>query len=183
MPASKVLVMADRGLDAEHAERPPEGAAGRVEGAGNGVISAGGLQGRSEAALRFDVPGVPRPQGSKRHVGNGVMVESCKELKGWRQAVTETAIAAGAGRWDGPVRVELVFRFDRPKGHWGKRGLLPSAPAEKVTKPDLDKLSRGVLDALWPCWGDDAQVVELLARKRFCEQGELPGVLVLVERG
>lgn len=183
MPAIKVLVMADRGLDAEHAERPAGGAAGRVKGAGNGVISAGGLQGRSEAVLRFDVPGVPRPQGSKRHVGNGVMVESCKELKGWRQAVTDTAIAAGASRWEGPVRVELVFRFDRPKSHWGAKGLRPSAPAAKVTKPDLDKLARGVLDALWPCWGDDAQVVELLARKRFCEQGELPGVLVLVERG
>lgn len=31
--------------------------------------------------LEFFVPGVPRPQGSKRHLGNGVMVESCKHVK------------------------------------------------------------------------------------------------------
>ena len=174
--------MTDRRLDANHAERPLGAATGPIDGDGRGMTGAGGSERPLEAVLRFDVPGVPKPQGSKRHVGNGVMVESCKELKGWRQAVTEIAIAAGASRWEGPVMVMLEFRFDRPKGHWGKRGLVPSAPAEKTTKPDVDKLSRALLDALWPCWGDDAQVVELHARKRFCHQGELPGALVLVQR-
>ena len=110
------------------------------------------------------------------------MVESCKALKPWREAVTAAAIAAGAARWDGPVVVRLEFRFDRPKGHWGAKGLRPSAPAAKTSKPDLDKLVRAVLDGLWPAWGDDAQVVELTASKRYCGEGEWPGVLVAMRQ-
>ena len=34
----------------------------------------------------------PAPQGSKRHVGRGVMVESCKNVKPWRLLVAKTAI-------------------------------------------------------------------------------------------
>jgi Holliday junction resolvase RusA-like endonuclease len=34
----------------------------------------------------------PAPQGSKRHVGKGVMVESCKNVKPWRLLVSKTAI-------------------------------------------------------------------------------------------
>ena len=34
----------------------------------------------------------PAPQGSKRHVGKGVMVESCKHVKPWRLLVARTAI-------------------------------------------------------------------------------------------
>jgi hypothetical protein len=34
----------------------------------------------------------PAPQGSKRHVGKGVMVESCKNVKPWRLLVAKTAI-------------------------------------------------------------------------------------------
>lgn len=34
----------------------------------------------------------PAPQGSKAHVGKGVMVESCKNVKPWRLLVAKTAI-------------------------------------------------------------------------------------------
>jgi Holliday junction resolvase RusA-like endonuclease len=34
----------------------------------------------------------PAPQGSKSHVGKGVMVESCKNVKPWRLLVAKTAI-------------------------------------------------------------------------------------------
>ena len=41
---------------------------------------------------KFTVHGLPAPQGSKRHVGKGVMVESSKYVKPWREAVkAETA--------------------------------------------------------------------------------------------
>lgn len=173
--------MTDQGLEPDGAERRSGPPRRPVEGMSRGIGRAGDAGGALESLLAFDVLGEAKPQGSKRHVGGGRMVESCKALKPWREAVTAAAIAAGAARWDGPVVVRLEFRFDRPKGHWGAKGLRPSAPAAKTTKPDLDKLVRAVLDGLWPCWGDDAQVVELLASKRFCAAGELPGVWVEIE--
>ncbi len=68
------------------------------------------------------------------------------------------------------VRVEFIL--PRPKS---VKRIYPAV------KPDLDKLVRAVLDGLWPAWGDDAQVVGLLASKRYCGEGELPGVWVEIE--
>lgn len=34
-------------------------------------------------AIGFHVIGLPAPQGSKKHVGHGVMVESSKKVKPW----------------------------------------------------------------------------------------------------
>jgi hypothetical protein len=43
--------------------------------------------------ITFQVEGMAAaPQGSKRHVGKGVMVESCKNVKLWRLLVAKTAI-------------------------------------------------------------------------------------------
>lgn len=42
-------------------------------------------------AVQFDVLGVPAAQGSKRHVGNGRMVESSKALHPWRDSVAAAA--------------------------------------------------------------------------------------------
>ena len=38
-------------------------------------------------ARRFSVLGLPAPQGSKTHIGNGRMVESSKRVKPWRRQV------------------------------------------------------------------------------------------------
>lgn len=92
--------------------------------------------------VAFDVIGLPAPQGSKRHVGNGVMVESSKNLKPWRDSVTVAAREAQElhGTVPGPVEVSLWFRFPPTKSD-------PHRHRHAQT-PDLDKLIRGVLDAL-----------------------------------
>ena len=41
----------------------------------------------SPRSNRVFIPGVPAPQGSKRHVGGGRLVESSKKVKPWRRAV------------------------------------------------------------------------------------------------
>lgn len=169
----------DYGLDHEDMESPLGGPVGEVDGALGGEI-AKGYPGRPWRRLELDVPGSPKPQGSKRHVGRGILIESCRELKPWREAITAAAIEAGATRAAGPIIVRLEFRFDRPKGHFGKKGVKDSAPATKTTNPDLDKLARAAIDGLWPCWNNDSQVVSLLATKRWCEQQELPGMGVTV---
>ncbi len=98
--------------------------------------------------------GKPAPQGSKRHVGRGIMVESSKHVKPWRDAVRSDAVEtmAGAAPLDGPVEVDMVFTFVRPKSHYrtGRNAhlLRDDAPTRPATIPDLSKLARSTEDAL-----------------------------------
>jgi Holliday junction resolvase RusA-like endonuclease len=140
----------------------------------------------------FTVHGVPAPQGSKRHVGNGVMVESSKRVKPWRQDVQAAAEEALLGSvpyltlWDGPVAVEITFRFARPKGHYrtGRNAhiLREAAPQHPNVRPDIDKTTRAVLDALKTAGAlkDDAQVTDLHAVKRYCRRDQILGAIITI---
>lgn len=124
---------------------------------------------------RFRVEGIPAPQGSKRHVGNGVLIESSKALKPWRERVAWTAREHHVPLRTGAVIVHLAFVMPRPVSTPKRR----TPPA--LRKPDLDKLVRGVFDALSGlCFEDDARVVDLRATKRLAAIGEKPGVTVTV---
>lgn len=122
-------------------------------------------------SVRVFVAGLPAPQGSKRHVGRGVMVESSKRLKPWREDVRQAVLAQLDGRppLDGPVHVQLVFWLPRPKSHPKTRRTLPT------TAPDVDKLLRGVLDALTSAGAirDDAIVVDAPPSKRYVHPPQL----------
>ena len=133
----------------------------------------------------FNIEGIrPAPQGSKKHVGRGAMVDMSANLKPWREAVRQEALKTGAAMALGPVFVELVFRFARPKGHFNAKGQLkPSAPMHVITKPDIDKIGRSVLDGLTGVlFKDDSQVCRLFALKVYCNDGELEGCEVIVEK-
>ena len=129
--------------------------------------------------LQITVYGLPAAQGSKRFLGikggKGILVESSKAVKPWRQAVVYAAREALNG-WAGlmgPLCVEMIFTMPKPK----------SAPKSRRTwpdrKPDLSKLVRSTEDALTDAavWEDDARVVSLTTRKVF--PGEDPGALGL----
>lgn len=139
--------------------------------------------------LQFTVPGTPAPQGSKRHVGKGVMVESSASLRPWRDTVAWTAHAAHDHNppFDGPVNLNLTFRLPRPKAHYrtGKHHteLRADAPIFNPKKPDIDKLCRAVLDSLTTAgvWRDDSQVATLHARKIYADDNHQPGVDIIVE--
>lgn len=134
--------------------------------------------------VHFNIEGIrPAPQGSKKHVGRGVMVDMSANLKPWREAVRQEALKTGAAMALGPVSVELVFRFARPKGHFNTKGQLkPSAPMHVIVKPDIDKIERSVLDGLTGVlFKDDSQVCCLYALKVYCKEGELEGCEVIVE--
>lgn len=123
---------------------------------------------------RLVVYGVPGPQGSKRHVGGGRMIESSKKVKPWREAVKYAALEAkdGAGPLDGPIACSMVFTLAKPASR-------PKGRRTWATgKPDLSKLLRSTEDALTDAglWKDDARVVEYLrAAKVF--PGEDPDAL------
>lgn len=124
-------------------------------------------------AVSFFVAGVPAPKGSTRAfyvkaLGRAVVTAANKNTRPWEQAVRAEAKLAGCTPTSAPVTVALIFCLARPKGHSGKKGLRPSAPAWPAKKPDIDKLVRAALDALTgEAWNDDAQVVELVASKRY----------------
>lgn len=122
--------------------------------------------------ITVHVNGIPAPQGSKRHVGNGRMVESSKAVAPWREAVrTETQHALGQPILAGPVTVQIQFYLPRPAGHYGAKGLRPSAPPAPAVKPDVDKLARAVLDGIVAGGAirDDAQVSVLIASKAYAD--------------
>jgi len=129
------------------------------------------------------VTGIPGAQGSKKHLGRGVMVESSAKVRPWRQDVVAAALAElgryGRGRpaFLVPVAVDLTFRFTRPKGHYGtgrNAGVLKaSAPMFPTSRAlgDADKLARSTLDALVTAGvlADDSLVVDLNVHKRYSD--------------
>ena len=126
----------------------------------------------------FHVLGLtPAPQGSKRHVGGGRMIESSAKVKPWREAVRLEALSTGLAISAEPIYLHLLFRFRRPKGHYSAKGeLKASAPPTVVTRPDLDKLCRSTLDGLTGVlFADDSQVAFLVASKEYTLPGELEG--------
>jgi Holliday junction resolvase RusA-like endonuclease len=136
--------------------------------------------------LRIAVRGLPAPQGSKRHVGNGVMIESSKKVKPWREAVKAAALDAIGDDWrplDEPLVVSMVFTMPKPA----------SAPKRKRTwpmrTPDLSKLIRSTEDALTDAgvWRDDARVVGYReTRKAYPLEGDhtlpTPGAVIRIWR-
>lgn len=146
---------------------------------------------RGVAVLTFARHGLPVPQGSKSYKGqtrsgHAILVESAKGLKPWRAEVQRAIIAAvgraGADRFPliGPIAIDLVFTVAKPKSAPKTRRTWP------VVKPDIDKLARAVLDAgtIARLWGDDSQVVSLIADKAYPHETPLslsmPGVYATV---
>lgn len=127
-------------------------------------------------ALDMFVPGRPAPQGSKRHVGGGIMVESSKAVAPWRTTIAWHAAQAWAGPpLQGAVVVVYEFVMPRPSG-CPKR----STPAA-VKRPDIEKLARAASDALTEIvWRDDSQVVDMRLIKRLAELDEQPGARIRV---
>jgi len=134
-------------------------------------------------SLTFVVFGLPAPQGSKRHMGNGIMVESSKAVSPWRQDVKHAAIACIPHDWNtaSPMVLSVVFRFKRPAGQIGKKGVKPSAPAHCTSgrNGDLSKLVRSTEDALTGvAYDDDRQIVTVSAQKRYCTADEPQGAII-----
>ncbi|MEU7092944.1 RusA family crossover junction endodeoxyribonuclease [Kitasatospora aureofaciens] len=169
--------------------------------AGDELESCGGagrpglMQGVLEVAPRpapvieIVARGLPGPQGSKDHKGNGILVESSAKVKPWRDAVTWQARSArnrirGFTLLAGPLIAEMTFTFHRPRGHYGTGRnvdvLRPSAPLRPDVTPDLSKLIRATEDALTGVvYRDDALIVEYARTGKYyvTDHGLVDGVL------
>jgi len=116
----------------------------------------------------------PRPQGSKKYIGTRrtaagnnipLIIEASPGLPVWRKAVSDAVAQAmidsgDLSKFEGAVKVEAVFYLTRKPS---VKRLYPTVP------PDVDKLSRSLLDACKGVWGDDSQVVRLEVSKKYAE--------------
>jgi len=139
------------------------------------------------------VLGLPAPQGSKKHVGRGILIESSKKVAPWRQDVREAALKVYQGEpLNEPVCIRVEFIFPRPQGHFGtgknSGKLKPSAPiyATSHSLGDLDKLLRSTFDGLSVAAGgtvirDDSLIVETEATKRYAMNEEYIGANIKIE--
>lgn len=94
-----------------------------------------------------------------------VIHNKSKELYEQRGIIQELYHEEGGEKIDGAVALELTFSFIRPKSVKEKK-----RPYMTV-KPDIDKLTRAVLDALTHhAYDDDCQVVSLNVVKLYSEE-------------
>jgi Holliday junction resolvase RusA-like endonuclease len=133
----------------------------------------------------FRVYGTPGPQGSKRALGPGRMIENSTKVGPWREAVVASVLRLSPfTRIDGPVTFHGLFVFGRPKYHLHPRtlALRETAPTEVTKTPDLDKLCRSTFDALTQSGliRDDCLIHRMSAAKEYCRLGEAPGAYVYV---
>ncbi len=125
--------------------------------------------------ITFFVPGRPRPQGSMKFISKGgrSFPVTNKKLEAWRADVKLFAEDVMAGRmvYDG-CGLSLAFTFCRPKNQYrtGKFShlLRDDSPDRMLKMPDIDKLVRGILDALTGVvFADDCEVDRVGAVKQW----------------
>lgn len=128
--------------------------------------------------LSLTVYGEPAPQGSKQAYvrgGKAVLVESSKKVGPWRKAVKEAALLLVGSDFEplsGPLEIETVFYVSRPAS---VKRALPTVP------PDLDKLERGLWDAVVQAGlvVDDSLFVRSLSTKLYADLRP-PGAEVVI---
>lgn len=135
----------------------------------------------------LEVYGTPQPQGNKTAFvrgGRAVLVEGRRPdaraaFHDWRTAISAAARAHQHdhehGLLDTPCTIEISFRLPRPKSA-PKRRLWPDS------RPDIDKLTRAVLDAITGTLiTNDSRVVHVTATKRFAGDRP-PGATITIRQ-
>lgn len=127
-------------------------------------------------ALEFTVVGAAQPKGSARaFVPKGwtrpVITSANPSLKAWEQVVRAELqrVMGDADRtllmtlFDAPIALSFVFHLPRPRS-------APARVRHHLTRPDLDKCIRGLIDALsGVVFRDDSRVVSITAQKVFAQ--------------
>lgn len=144
--------------------------------------------------VELRIRGLPAPQGSKKHVGRGILVESSTKVKPWRtDIVTQSWEQYGKDPLTGPLEMEIIFWFPRPQTHYRVIGgelsnvIKDNKPTHTTScsDGDLDKVVRSTLDGLSAKAGgcviqDDSLVVKLSCEKRYVTEAEGCGAYIRV---
>jgi crossover junction endodeoxyribonuclease RusA len=144
--------------------------------------------------VELRIRGLPAPQGSKKHIGRGIMVESSTKVKPWRQDIVGQSWDQYKGEpMTGPLEMEIIFWFPRPQTHYRVIGgqlsnvIKDNKPTHTTScsDGDLDKVVRSTLDGLSAKAGgcviqDDSLVVKLSCEKRYVTGTEGCGAYIRV---
>ena len=139
---------------------------------------------QTEWLLDAFVPGKPAPQGSMRAIvhrstGRAVAIKDNNVAqKSWREDIR--VLVSNWWKYpplDAGVALDIEFVMPRPVS-------LPKTKATPpaIKRPDQDKLTRAVCDALTSAgvYLDDSQVIDCHVRKRIAELGEVPGARIRI---
>ncbi len=142
---------------------------------------------RENQTIRIVVYGEPIPQGSAKGYQRGsriIITSDNTRLRPWRETVKQAAldiIGPHHQPLTQPIDISIWFTVPKPKSAPKRRRTWPTK------RPDLEKLCRGILDALKDAgvYRDDSQVIRLCAYKHYpAEQGGValhtPGAVITV---
>jgi len=109
--------------------------------------------------INISIDGLPAAKGNWIVV-HGVFIPSNREkLNTWTRQIRQTARAAYSPAAPSQAAIDLKIKFFMPASR--NKGAC-------ITRPDLDKLARAVMDALEGIiYADDSQVVRLTAEKVY----------------
>ena len=141
----------------------------------------------ADTLVEFFVAGEPKAKGSMRSIpfqdkSGKLHVNTFHDTKSgtaWERVTKLEALESWGEKapYKDAVRIDLTFTLRRPKTVSEKKRPMP------IVKPDIDKLSRSVLDAIsGVVFADDAQVTGLTAMKRYGSASEPTGVTVRILR-
>lgn len=121
----------------------------------------------------FFIPGNPVAQGRGRivRIGQNARIADPVKSREWKAYVKAVAAEHAPARPSSePIFLSLWFVFQRPKSRKRDRFV--------VTRPDIDNLAKGIMDAMNGIFfEDDRQVVSLDVAKEYVA-GDAPGVHV-----
>ena len=127
-------------------------------------------------SVYFVVTGKPVGKGRPRASTRGGFVRMYTDAKtlGYEAAIADEAARAmsGAEPFETPMQMQVSCYYPIPKS-WPKKIKQEAIDEERFpnVKPDLDNVVKAVLDALnGVVYRDDAQVVNLVATKRYATE-------------
>ena len=143
------------------------------------LTATGAGPGADGVRLTLHVPGPPRGKQRARvtRTGRAYTPQQTVASEAWVRACAVQQ--CGQPVLSGPLRVDLTFLVPIPRS-WPKKRVaaLSAGLVFPTSKPDLDNIVKLYCDALnGILWSDDAQLVDVSARKRY---GEAPGAWIRV---
>ncbi len=130
--------------------------------------------------MKLVIPGEPVAKARPRFNTKTGVAYTPKKTKSFETLVKEIAYEHFDAPLEGPIRVDIVFCFQRPKSKMWKKKPMPRE--WKATRPDWDNLGKAVCDALnGIAYRDDGQLVDVRIRKYICSGDEKPHTEIIIE--
>lgn len=128
--------------------------------------------------VTLTIPGQPRGKERPRFVRATGRTYTPRRTVSAERAVQEAWVQAGRPRFpDGPLRMTVTLRLQRPQGHFRSDRVRLSAAGLRnpipTKKPDLDNTLKLVADSLnGLAYRDDAQIAEAVVRREWADWPE-----------